>query len=301
MVETDFQQADRYWFGDQLVGCSLTCKFEEKIVDEIRFIDAHEICNRMRLERPLIFLDVETTGPYPQIDRVIQLGFIRIEPSIVSEGGAITEAKIIEKELLFSIEGSVPSESTAIHHITNDMVFGKPEFYQQAKQLAEVLNGDICGYNGDFDIQMLQAEFDRCQVTWSHGLLVDPFKIFLQEEKRDLTAATKFYLGEDHTNAHTALADTRVTLRVLLAQLKKYQHIPNTVKDLNHHLFGKIPEGYLDPKRRLAKRDGEIIIAFGTHTGKRLKDQVPSSYLEWILRTDFDPLVKEIIRQETGL
>jgi len=255
--------------------------------DDIRFIEAHRLAKILQLDSPIVFLDVETTGPYPAVDRVIQLGFIRID-----------KEEVTEKELLFSVDGGIPAEATKIHGITNDQLNDKPKFSQQAKQLAEVLDADICGYNGDFDIRMLQAEFDRSKVRWNHGLLIDPFKVFVAEEKRDLTAAVKFYLGEDHTNAHTALADTRAALRIMLAQLQKYDHLPKTVQELNHHLFGKIPEGYLDPKRRLAMRDGEVVLAFGVHTGKRVKDQVPESYINWLLRTDFSDDVKELIKKE---
>lgn len=41
-------------------------------------------------------------------------------------------------------------------------------------------------------------------------------------EKRDLTAAYKFYCHKDLNDAHTAEADTRATLEVLEAQLDRY-------------------------------------------------------------------------------
>src|SRR6516164_581875 len=58
--------------------------------------------------------------------------------------------------------------------------------------------------------------------------LVDAHIIYLEKERRDLTAAVKFYCGGDLTDAHSAIADVRAPRRVVEAQIRRYSDLPNS-------------------------------------------------------------------------
>ena len=247
---------------------------------------ARELADRLQIKCPLIVLDTETTGADPEVDRIIQLGYVRIA----------IDGQVEERELLFNPDQLIPADSTKIHGITHAMVAGKPQFESMAKELAVTLEGDVVGYNVKFDVKMLWYEFQRAKVKWNCGKLLDPCKIFMSYNARDLTSAVREYLDEDHAHAHSALPDTRAAGRVLLAQLKRHEDLPSTVDELHHMLFIKAPEGYADADRKLSLRDGVIGITFGKHKGKSLED-TPRKYLQWILGGDFSKQVKNVIRE----
>ena len=52
-------------------------------------------------------------------------------------------------------------------------------------------------------------------------------------EQRTLSAALKFYCNEELVDAHSAMADTRATFDVLMAQLERYDELDGDVDSLN--------------------------------------------------------------------
>lgn len=252
-----------------------------------RFYEANKIAEVLQIKRPLTFFDVETTGPWETEDRIVQLGFVRLAPN----------EEPLERELEFNPEKPV-GESEKIHGISDEFLADKPLFRQQARQLyAEVFDGDIVAYNGRFDIRMLKAEFRRAGIDWQPGKLVDPYRIFADMEPRNLEAAVRFFLDERLDNAHTALADTRGMLRVLLAMFERYPEdsLPRDVDELDHRYFKQVPEGFVDAQRKLALRDGVLYFNFGKNVGKKVKDH--RDYAEWMLGKDFSPEVKDALRE----
>ena len=65
--------------------------------------------------------------------------------------------------------------------------------------------------------------------------VIDACRIFHQRERRDLTAAYKFYCGLDHEGAHGAAADVLATAAILDAQVVRYDDLPRTVDGLHDH------------------------------------------------------------------
>lgn len=246
------------------------------------------IAKLLRLERPLVVLDVETTGQFAGRDRIIQFGGVKIQPDGTSRALQID----------INPETDIPAEATRIHGITNKQLEGKPTFKEVGGFLKEYLEGcDISGFNVDFDIKFLGEEFKRAKIEVSRGKIVDVFRIFVLKEPRDLTAAVKFYLDETLVNAHNALVDTRATARVLEAQLVRYDDIGSKNTKEIHALFNTAPEGYIDAKKRLVLRDGKPVMNFSTnHKGKNLED-VPKDFRKWMLRSDFSEEVKEVVRE----
>ena len=157
----------------------------------------------IRLERPLVVLDLETTGKKVQTDRIVEISLLKL----LTDG----TNKINPRRLNPGMP--IPAEATAIHGITDADVANENYFRQIAHSLATYLEGcDLCGYNiWIFDLRMLVNEFKRAEVPFSvEGRhIIDPCRIFHKREPRDDTAALRFYCRMEHEGAHGAEADVR--------------------------------------------------------------------------------------------
>lgn len=240
----------------------------------------------LKLERPLVSLDLETTGIHSVIDRIIQIGIIKLYP----------DGKITEWSTLVNPNMLIPREATEVHHITNEMVDHKEPFpFFAPKLLQGFKDCDFCGYNLKFDLGFLTAEFKRIGLTFTPGKVIDSFRLFQRCEPRNLQAAMKFYLNEEFPEAHDALADAKAVLRIIEAQLEKYPGLPRTVDELHALIFETVSAGHVDSGGKIAWRHGVAILNFGKHSGVALKD-VPKPYLKWLADSDFPPDVKLIAK-----
>lgn len=236
---------------------------------------------KLKLTRPLAFFDLETTGTNINHDRIVEISVVKLMP----------DGTVYERTRRINPEMPIPPEATAVHHITDADVASEPTFRQVASSLAQLLSGcDIAGFNSNrFDIPLLDQEFSRAQVDFdiSRARFVDVQTIYHKKEPRNLSAAYRFYCGKNLEDAHSALADTRATMEVLLAQLEKYNDIPTEIEPLsefasqnrNVDLMGRLI--YDDQHRE--------VINFGKYKG-RLAEEILSSdpgYYSWILNGDF--------------
>lgn len=246
----------------------------------------------LKLERPIVVIDCETTGVNVDRDRVIELAIYR-----VGCDGVVTT----DFERRFNPGIPIPPEATAVHGITDADVAGCGPFASDALGLAIQVRGcDVIGYNGDFDRRILSAEFARAGVSPSpfrDSRLIDPCRIFHRREPRDLTAAALKYCGVDHSGAHGAADDARMTLRVLEAQLTRYD-LPTTVAELAAYCENRDPS-WIDSTGKLVWRNGEACIGFGKNVGVPLKVVARSdrSFLDWMLAKDFPDDTKRIVRE----
>ena len=242
---------------------------------------------KLNLKKPIIFFDLEPTGTNVTSDRIVEISLIKIMP----------DGKEIEKTRRINPGIPIPAEATAIHHITDEDVADAPLFKQIAASLADIFTGcDIAGFNSNrFDIPVLDQEFRRAGIAFdfSRARFVDVQTIFHKKEQRTLTAAYRFYCDKDLTEAHSANADTRATYEVLMAQLDRYEDLPNDIEALsdfssqnrNVDLIGRL---VYDEKRR-------EVINFGKYKG-RLAEEVlgrDSGYYSWIMQGDFPQSTKD--------
>jgi DNA polymerase-3 subunit epsilon len=149
-----------------------------------------------------------------------------------------------------------------------------------------------------FDLPVLRNEFHRAGIVFdvTSRRLVDGQRIFFSREPRNLSAAARFYCETDHDGAHGALADARMTLRVLVGQLDRYADLPRTVAEL-HELFCAGIDQDMDPEGRIRLVNGEPTVNFGRHRGRTLRalSREEPGVLRWILKGDFSRFVKEIV------
>jgi DNA polymerase-3 subunit epsilon len=231
----------------------------------------------LRLCRPLVFLDAESTGVQPHIDRLIELGLCKVWPHAAAERYVVR----------FHPGIPIPPASTAVHGLRDADVAGYPPFAQHAGSLASWLAGcDLGGFGiKRFDLPLLVAEFARAGVSFDlrGRAVLDPLQVFHQREARDLTAALRFYCGVQHPHAHQASADAFGSAMVLDAQLGRYRDLPATPAEL-HALFTEVDIG-----GQFARAGDQIVFAFGKHKGQPLPEVARNDpgYLQWMLSQPF--------------
>jgi len=244
------------------------------------------------LDRPLIFLDLETTGLRIGTDRVIEIAIIRLSPN-----GDVTE-----RVRRFNPEMPIPPEATAIHGITDEDLVDEQPFSARAKSLLALLEPcDLAGFNlRRFDVPMLLSEFGRSGLSLDveNRKMIDVQMIFHREEPRDLGAAVRFYLSRELEDAHSALADIRATAAILTAQLDRYPQIPRSLTGLNEYCDEVRPfETEVD--RWFRAGDEGRIFRRGKHRDRLLTDVARSEpdYLRWMLSAeDMDEGVRDVVR-----
>jgi len=231
----------------------------------------------LKLERPLIFLDIETTDKEISSSRICSLAIIKENP----DGTVERKYRLINPTIPIS-DGAI-----LIHGITNEKVAQEKTFKNISKGLFEFMSGcDFVTYNGNnFDIPILAEEFLRCGINFPepNTRLLDAFSIFLKESPRTLVAAYKTYCGKDLDDAHNAEADTNATYEVFKKQLEVHESLQGKTIDEIH--------GYCNPTKRadLAGKikideNGDYLYNFGKNEGRKVQDDL--SYADWILSSN---------------
>ena len=252
--------------------------------------------SRLKLDRPVVFFDLETTGVDPKSDRIVEVSVLRVEP----DGSRDSKTRRINPGR------PIPAGASAVHGIYDADVADAPSFRQIAKGLFDLLEGaDLAGFNvSRFDIPLLDREFQGCgfDMKVAERRVIDAMTIFHRMEPRDLSAATKFYLGKEHVGAHAAEADVAVTLEILEAQLERYDELPTEVAELDRWLRN-LPDNAADSSGKFVEEGGKVMFNFGKFRGKPLADVARQSpdYLEWILGTDFPDDAKKLVRDALGI
>lgn len=248
---------------------------------------------KLNLTNPLVIFDLEATGTKISEDRIVEIALIKLNPDGSKE----------EKDRRINPTIPIPVESSMIHGIYDEDVKDKPTFKQVGKSLAEFLQGcDLGGFNVlKFDIPLLVEEFLRANIDFDidNRKIIDAQKIFHLMEKRNLTAAYKFYCGKDLVDAHSAAADTFATYEVLAAQIERYQGqevtdlLGNKVGTIDNDM-SKIHElanhNMVDLAGRIVyDSEGQEIFNFGKHRGKPVATVLAEepSFYDWMMKGDF--------------
>lgn len=241
---------------------------------------------KLKLNRPLCVFDLETTGTNTAKDRIVEIALVKIHPDGRQE----------EKHRYINPQMPIPEEASRVHGITDEKVKDAPSFRQISKGLLAFISGcDFGGYNClRFDVPLLIEEFFRAGLPhpFAQARIIDAYRIFCKREARSLSAALKFYCGESLENAHTALADTQATFKVLLGQLEHYSDLCQDVEGLSDYC----QEGEMgDFRGKIIEKNGEYFYNFGKHKGKRVLEE--PGYAEWMLKGNFSENTKAMVRK----
>ena len=248
----------------------------------------------LKLQKPLLFFDIESTGLSIPVNSIIELSFVKVFP-----GGEerIKTWKIKPWDYVNRCQRPIEPEASKVNGVTDDMLVDCPTFFELAEEIASwIKDSDLAGFNSlKFDLPMLAEEFERAalagkklDVDLHSPRMVDVQNIFYAMEPRNLRAAYRFYCGgDDFENAHTAEADTVATYQVLKAQLDRYpDQLQNDVEQLSSFAGRKTVDfsGCL-----IYNEAGEAVVNFGKHKGKTAREVFDSdpSYFAWIQQGSF--------------
>ena len=240
----------------------------------------------------MVVFDLETTGTNISQDRIVEIAMVKAMP----------DGSVEEKCRKLNPTIPIPHETSLIHGIYDEDVKDEPTFKQVAKSLAQFLEGcDLAGFNVlGFDVPVLVEEFLRANIEFDveNRKIVDAQKIFHLMEKRNLTAAYKFYCDRDLENAHSALADTQATYEVLVSQIEKYEGQEafdnlgkklSTIENDMGILHNLTTTNRVDLAGRMILKDGVETFNFGKHRGKPVLEilQKEPSFYDWMMKGDF--------------
>jgi DNA polymerase-3 subunit epsilon len=248
----------------------------------------------MKLDRPLCVFDLEATGTDVMQDRIVDVCVVRYE----TDGTDKTFSSLVNPGI------PIPPEATAIHKITDEMVASEPTVKDLAPRLLDIFEGaDISGFNAArYDIPLLTNELKRAGFDFplTGRRIVDSFTIFQRKERRDLTAAYKFYCGKDLTGAHRAEADVKATAEILFAQVERYADLPKDMAGLDA-FCNAVDPSRVDADGKFVWKGGEAAFGFGNkHKGKTLREVVAQDrgYINWMVdKGNFSADVVRICRE----
>lgn len=243
----------------------------------------------LKLNKPICFFDLETTGIDVAKDRIVEIAVFKVYPNGNKES----------KTWLVNPTIPIPPQATAIHGISNEKVANEPTFKELASQVYNMIkDSDLAGYNSDrFDIPLLAEELLRAGVDFDmkNRVSVDVQTIFHKKEERTLSAALKFYCNQSLENAHTAEADTMATYEILKAQLDRYEDLSNDIKTLSEFTSRKKA---VDFAGFIALNDkGQEIFTFGKNKNQLVEEVLEKEpgYYGWIQGADFPLYTKKVL------
>lgn len=246
----------------------------------------------MKLERPIVFFDVETTGLDLTNDRIIEIAMIKITEQ--DRDGTLYVRRI-------NPEGrAISPEATSKHKIENEDLLDEPTFKELSQEIYDFMEDcDIGGYNCKrFDIPILIEEFLRAGIPVSikSFKIIDVYKLLMKAEPRDLGSTYKRFTGKDIVNAHSAEADIIATIDILEA-LEKLYELPDTVEGLHEFTFAD--DDSIDLENKLKRVNGQILFNFGKYKEKTVQEvyMIDPSYYDWIInKSDMTRYTKSIFR-----
>lgn len=247
--------------------------------------------------RRLVIFDVETTGTDKRRDQVIEL---------CVQFGVEADAEHVTWRIRPDVE--IHPGAQAVHGISMADLEGCPRFPEVAQAIRAVFTDAevLVGYNLAFDIDMLQAEFERAGLPGlelKEKQIVDPFRLWQQCEPRSLQDAHRRFVGAEFAAAHSATADVAATGRVLRGMIASF----GLVEDWSHIAQVCEPErpSWIGPSRHIRwGEDGQPVLAFGKYAGTplhRLAHGPDANYLQWVMDKDFPPHVREVCRRSLEL
>ena len=102
--------------------------------------------------RPLVFVDIETTGGSPRSSRILEVAAIRVEHNRI----------VGSYQSLIDPDTFVPAQITRLTGITNDDIITAPSFYKISSDLNAIMHdATFVAHNVNFDYSFMVAEFER--------------------------------------------------------------------------------------------------------------------------------------------
>lgn len=184
--------------------------------------------DRPLTELEFVAFDLETTGLFPVINRIVEFGAVRFRLDGRELG---TWEQLVDPECL------IPPEVTDIHGITDAMVRGQPTLVQALPGFLDFLGPPdtvLLAHNAAFDLGFLNFAAAKNGLTLPTNPVIDTLDL-ARTCVRGVTShrleALAVYLGLATSVDHRALLDSRL-VRQLFTHLAGHLEQFRTVEDL---------------------------------------------------------------------
>lgn len=256
-------------------------------LSEMAALSAVKIATILKIKRPLVFFDLETTAVDVSKARILEYCFIKVFP----DGSTQTLKSLVNPEC------KIPPESMEIHGITDAEVEVQAPFSEHLVKIDNFLfDCDMGSFNGNhYDIPVLMYEYDRAGASFSilDIKLVDVSVMYRRLNRRTLIAAFKQYTNADLEDAHIAESDVHATMCVASKMLEIHEDLPKDVVGLD--LYSKYDEtSRLDLAGRFIRNEkGEVVFNFGKYKGLVAR-QFKEYLRDFVMVQGFSPDTKAI-------
>ncbi|MCE5293063.1 MAG: DUF3820 family protein [Chlamydiales bacterium] len=220
-----------------------------------------------------VCIDCESTGLDPKQDRIIEVAAVKFT----------FDGHISEFETLVDPQVTIPAPSIAIHHITQEMVAGKPTIDKVLHEVLELI-GDhpLIGHGIKYDIDILAHHAERCNIPCT--IRNNPFfdtlrlaRLYGQSPVNSLAALRQhFNIAEE--GAHRAMSDVVVNIQVFKKLVSDFRTLEQVAQALSKPIQMKN-------------------MPLGKHKGRPMKE-IPVEYLRWAANQDFDEDLLYSLRSE---
>jgi DNA polymerase-3 subunit epsilon len=166
--------------------------------------------------RPLLFVDVETTGLDPALNEIVELSAVRVHPQLL----------FIQREMTTRVRPQFPErcsiETAALNGFDPEKWDDAPDIYDALKHFTPIAEGCVlAGHNVGIDKAFLDSGFRRAGLTWpkmDHHVidtasLAWPLVAVGALESLSLSAVCDV-LGVSNEGAHSARRDVARAMEV---------------------------------------------------------------------------------------
>lgn len=155
------------------------------------------------LDRPLAFVDLETTGATATADRITEIGIVTLDGGVTWEWSQ-----------LINPEQPIPPFIQNLTGISDAMVADAPTFAERAREVLERLEGHIfIAHNARFDYGFLKNEFKRVGIDFRAPVICTvklSRRLYPEFHKHNLDSLiARHNLDMPEAQRHRALGDAR--------------------------------------------------------------------------------------------
>ncbi len=228
----------------------------------------------------ILYLDTETTGVDTETAHVCEIAFLL---STYEGFIRVPQSDVRIQELIQPPE-PVPPEASAVHHITNDMLAGKPALEDISERISDIVSKAdyISAHNVPYDLAILKRQLPHIFGKIGEEIKLDSLRlsrhIWPSIPSHALQALRyRFDLGTHITgDAHRAMFDAE-----LVRSLIEYILRMDLVTEDSWEDLVKYTRSALEVK----------IFSFGKYRGKLVEDIAAqdTDYIRWLLRQEWIP------------
>jgi len=220
-----------------------------------------------------VCFDCETTGLDPREDLIIEIAVCKFTFETILESCE----DLVDPGIL------IPSQTTEIHHITDEMVSGKPKIDVILPRYLDIIGDNILvGHAIPFDIALLENAAKRCSMKTILPSLkyLDTLRLarLYGESPSNSLETLRKHFNIETCEAHRAMNDVIVTIKV-------FKHLSSKFKTTE------------DAFERLKRPIQLRLMPLGKYKGRSFSD-IPLEYLRWAAHQNFDRDLLFSLRQE---